>query len=95
MAKDKSFWCAVIDLTENTVESRQVENLQPDSSTKYHLYEPQDDDSSIFLIRVLVNVENGLAGAVYDFWRDLWCEQMIALPSKFLNYHIVNTSICN
>ncbi len=45
----------------------------------------------MFLVRVQEDIENGIALAVFDFWLGIWCEQMIALSSKFLQYKLIPT----
>lgn len=39
---------------------------------------------------VMKDVENGIALTVYDFARDVWSANMMALSSKFLNYNVVD-----
>ena len=57
-------------------------------TTKYSLVEPQD--GGLLLVMVMKDVENGIALTVYDFARDVWSANMMALSSKFLNYHVVD-----
>lgn len=42
-------------------------------------------------MRIQEDVDNGIAVAVFDFWLGIWCEQMIALSSKFLLYKLIPT----
>jgi hypothetical protein len=93
MAEDGGMHCALIDLEQDyATEVREVENAKPECTTKYHLYE-SGKEGNLFIIRVQKNIENGIAVAVFDFERSLWCEQMIALSSKFLQYHLVETAL--
>lgn len=60
----------------------------------YHLFEPQSKDNTTFyIIRILKNIENGIAVEAYDFARNIWQEQMLHLGSKFLHNIFVDCSL--
>jgi hypothetical protein len=68
--------------------------MKPEPSTMYYLFEPQSKDNKTFyIIRILKNIENGIAIEAYDFARNIWQDQMLHLGSKFLHSIFVDCSL--